>query len=54
MSYIFFSFIYIQSTLVISKSRGPFKTLRDIRISTYLIHSIEEKYSNNQISRMTM
>ena len=33
----------IQSTLVISKSKGPSKTLRDIRISTYQICSIEEK-----------
>ena len=33
----------IQSTLVISKSKGPSKTLRDIRTSTYQIYSIEEK-----------
>ena len=33
----------IQSTLVISKSKGPTKTLRDIRTSTYQICSIEEK-----------
>ena len=33
----------IQSTLVISKSKGPSKTLRDIRISTYQICSTEEK-----------
>ena len=33
----------IQSTLVISKSKGPFKTLRDIRTSTYQICSTEEK-----------
>ena len=33
----------IQSTLVISKSKGPSKTLRDIRTSTYQICSIEEK-----------
>ena len=33
----------VQSTLVISKSEGPSKTLRDIRISTYLICSIEKK-----------
>ena len=32
----------IQSTLVISKSKGPSKTLRDIRISTYQICSIEK------------
>ena len=35
--------VEIQSTLVISKSKGPSKTLRDIRISTYQICSIEEK-----------
>ena len=33
----------IQPTLVISKSKGPSKTLRDIRTSTYQICSIEEK-----------
>ena len=33
----------VQSTLVISKSKGPSKTLRDIRTSTYQICSIEEK-----------
>ena len=44
--------MYIQSTLVISKSKGPSKTLRDIRTSTYQIYSIEEKNNaNNQISR---
>ena len=32
----------IQSTLVISKSKGPFETLRDIRTSTYQMCSIEE------------
>ena len=37
--------IQLQSTLVISKSKGPSKTLRDIRTSTYQIcsASIEEK-----------
>ena len=45
----------IQSTLVISKSKGPSKTLRDIRTSTYQICSIEEKNNlNNQISQMIM
>ena len=29
--------------LVISKSKGPSKTFRDIRTSTYQISSIEEK-----------
>ena len=32
----------IQSTLVVSKLRGPSETLRDIRISTYQICRIEE------------
>ena len=32
----------IQSTLIISKSKGPSKTLRDIRTSTYQIFIIEE------------
>ena len=35
--------MHIQSTLVISKSKGPLKTVRDIRTSTYQICSIEEK-----------
>ena len=34
--------IYIQSTLVISKSKGPAETLRDIRSSTYQMCRIEE------------
>ena len=33
----------IQSTLVISKSKEPSETVRDIRTSTYQISSIEEK-----------
>ena len=33
---------FIQSTLVISKSKGPSETLRDIRMSTYQICRIEE------------
>ena len=50
-----FRFLQMQSTLVISKSKGPTKTLRDIRTSTYKICSIEEKNNlNNQISQMTM
>ena len=32
----------IQSTLVISKSKGPSETLRDIRTSTYQVCRIEE------------
>ena len=35
--------IKIQSTLVISKSKGPSKILRDICTSTYQTCSIEEK-----------
>ena len=38
-----FFWIEVQSTLVISKSKGPTKTLPDIRTSTYQICSIEEK-----------
>ena len=33
----------LQSTLVISNSKGPTKTLRDIRTSTYQICCIKEK-----------
>ena len=33
---------YVQSTLVISKSKGPSETLQDIRTSTYQICRIEE------------
>ena len=33
----------IKSTLIISKSKGPSKTARDIRTSAYQICSIEEK-----------
>ena len=33
----------VQSTLVISKSKGPSKTLRDVRTLTYQICSIEEE-----------
>ena len=35
--------LHVQSTLVISKSKGPSKTLRDIRTSTYQICRVEEK-----------
>ena len=38
-----FALKQVQSTLVISKSKGPSKTVRDIRTSTYQICSIEEK-----------
>ena len=34
--------IKVQSTLVISKSKGPSETLRDIRSSTYQICIIDE------------
>ena len=38
-----FHFLFqIQSTLVISESKGPSETLRDIRTSTYQICKIEE------------
>ena len=37
------TFLHIQSTLVISKSKGPTIRLRDIRTLTYQICSIEEK-----------
>ena len=33
----------VQATLVISNSKGPSETLRDIRTSTYQIFRIEEK-----------
>ena len=47
--------LQIQSTLVISKSKGLSEILRDIRSSTYQISSIEEKNkSNNYISHMNM
>ena len=38
----FFELPYLQSTLVISNSKGPAETLRDIRTSTYQICRIEE------------
>ena len=45
----------IQSTLVISKSKGLSEILRDIRTSTCQICRLEEKYnSNNHISQMNM
>ena len=34
--------LHVPSTLVISKSKGPSETLRDIRTSTYQISRIEE------------
>ena len=47
--YMQFGFIYIQSTLVISKSKGPSERLRDIRTSTYQICRIEE--NTNQTTK---
>ena len=35
--------IQVQSTLVISKSKGLYETLRDIRTSTYQICGTKEK-----------
>ena len=44
---------FIQSTLVISKSKGLSEILRDIRTSTYQIYRIEEKNKlNMHISQM--
>ena len=37
---------HIQSTLVISNSKGLYETLRDIRSSTYQIYGTEEKTIN--------
>ena len=34
--------LMVRSTLVISKSKGPAETLRDIRTSTYQMCKIEE------------
>ena len=34
--------IHVQSTFIISKSKGPSETLRDIRTSTYQMSRIEE------------
>ena len=44
----------IQSTLVISKSKGPSKTLRDIRTSTYQNCSTEEKQFEQPTLQMAM
>ena len=41
-SHIFFFSNKIQSTLVISKLKGPSETLRDIRTLTYQIFRVEE------------
>ena len=40
---------HIQSTLVISKLKGPSETFRDIRISTYQIFRIEENTNRTTI-----
>ena len=42
----------IQSTLVISKSKGPSKTLQDIRTSTYQICRIEENTNRTKPDRV--
>ena len=39
---LFLGKIYIQSTPIIAKSKGPSKKLRDIRTSTYQMCSSEE------------
>ena len=39
------AYLRVQSTLVISKSKGPSETLRDIRTSTHQICRIEENTS---------
>ena len=51
LQYLFMQFgsIYIQSTLVISKSKGPSERLRDIRTSTYQMSRIEE--NTNQTTK---
>ena len=51
LQYLFMQFgsIYIQSILVISKSKGPSERLRDIRTSTYQICRIEE--NTNQTTK---
>ena len=47
--------LHVQSTLVISKSKGPSKKLRDIRTSTYQMCSSEENNNlNNQNLQRTM
>ena len=46
-------FNQVQSTLVVSKSKEPSETLRDIRTSTYQVCRIKENTkSNNQISKI--
>ena len=47
-------YVQNQSTLVISKSKGPSETLRDIRTSTNQICRIEENTNRTQISQMNM
>ena len=39
--------VKLQSTLVISKSKGLYETLRDIRTSTYQICGTEENNESN-------
>ena len=42
VGFIIWTHFNVQSTLVISKSKGPAETLRDIRTSTYQMCRIEE------------
>ena len=50
-----FPYLFMLSTLVISKSKGLSEILLDIRTSTYQICRIEEKNrANNHISQMNM
>ena len=44
-----FLFVYMQSTLVMSRSKGPSETLRDIRTSTYQMCRIEENTNEQPI-----
>ena len=44
---VFSIFYNIQSTLVISNSKGLYETLRDIRTSTYQICGTEENNKSN-------
>ena len=52
-------FVLIQSTLVISKSKGFFEKLRDIRTLTYQICRTEEKINRttklqNEVCNLTL
>ena len=43
--------LHLQSTLIISNSKGLFEILRDIHTSTYQICRIEGKNSHNHINK---